>query len=511
MSNKYQFFTFINTMKVESKEQNYSHILKYTGIFGGVQGLNILIGLVRNKIVASLLGPAGMGLASLFNSTVNFVSQATNLGISFSAVRHISELFDTGDEERIAHFVKVVRAWSLLTALFGMLVCIVAGPLLSNYTFSWGDHTLHFIMLAPAVGLTAICGGETAILKGARQLRPLAMIQLAMVFISLIITVPIYYFFGQTGIVPVIVLMALATILLTLRYSYKLYPLRLSGSRGILGEGMEMVRLGVAFVLAGVLGSGAEMLIRAYLNVKGDLDMLGLYNAGFMLIVTYAGTVFSAMETDYFPRLSGCCHDREQMSLTVNRQIEVSFLMMAPMLVGLIVALPLLIPMLFTREFMPVVAMAQIAVFSMYIKAVSLPISYLTLARGDSVAYFILEAVDDVLLVILMIVCYDRWGLFGTGVALTLSYFIDIVIAYIYAYLRYGYRVSTPVLQYLAIQTPLGIGAYLLTFIDQPFLYWSLGVMLCLASAGISLYILHQKSSLWTALKAKIFKGARKR
>lgn len=491
-------------METESKEQNYGHILKYTGIFGGVQGLNIAIGLVRNKIVASLLGPGGMGLVALFNSTVNFVSQATNLGISFSAVRHVSELFDTGDEERIAHFVKVVRAWSLLTALLGMLVCMVAGPLLSEYTFSWGDHTLHFVLLAPAVGLTAICGGETAILKGARQLRALAMIQIVMVFVSLIISVPIYYFFGETGIVPVMVLMALATMLLTLRYSYRLYPLRLSGSGGILGEGMGMVRLGVAFVAAGVLGSGAEMLVRSYLNVKGDLNMLGLYNAGFMLIVTYAGTVFSAMETDYFPRLSACCHDRSMMTLTVNRQIEVSFLMMAPMLVGLIVALPLLIPILFTREFVPVVAMAQVAVFSMYIKAVSLPISYLTLARGDSAAYLCLEAVYDVLLVVLMIVCYDRWSLFGTGVALTLSYLIDIVIIYGYAYLRYGYRVSAQVLQYLGIQTPLGIAAWLLTFVDQPFIYWTVGVMLSLASAAISLYILHQKTSLWTALTRKV-------
>ena len=491
-------------METESKEQNYGHILKYTGIFGGVQGLNIAIGLVRNKIVASLLGPGGMGLVALFNSTVNFVSQATNLGISFSAVRHVSELFDTGDEERIAHFVKVVRAWSLLTALLGMLVCMVAGPLLSEYTFSWGDHTLHFVLLAPAVGLTAICGGETAILKGARQLRALAMIQIVMVFVSLIISVPIYYFFGETGIVPVMVLMALATMLLTLRYSYRLYPLRLSGSGGILGEGMGMVRLGVAFVAAGVLGSGAEMLVRSYLNVKGDLNILGLYNAGFMLIVTYAGTVFSAMETDYFPRLSACCHDRSMMTLTVNRQIEVSFLMMAPMLVGLIVALPLLIPILFTREFVPVVAMAQVAVFSMYIKAVSLPISYLTLARGDSAAYLCLEAVYDVLLVVLMIVCYDRWSLFGTGVALTLSYLIDIVIIYGYAYLRYGYRVSAQVLQYLGIQTPLGIAAWLLTFVDQPFIYWTVGVMLSLASVAISLYILHQKTSLWTALTRKV-------
>jgi len=60
------------------------------------------------------------------------------------------------------------------------------------------------------------------------------------------------------------------------------------------------------------------------------------------------------------------------------------------------------------------------------------------------------------------------------------------------------------VLQYLAIQTPLGIGAYLLTFVDQPFIYWGLGVMLSLASAAISLYILQQKTSLWSALTMKM-------
>ena len=75
----------------EQNENSYGHVLKYTGIFGGVQGLNILISLVRNKLVALLLGPAGMGLAALFNSVVNFVSQATSFGISFSAVRHLSE------------------------------------------------------------------------------------------------------------------------------------------------------------------------------------------------------------------------------------------------------------------------------------------------------------------------------------------------------------------------------------------------------------------------------------
>ena len=236
-------------MKKEATD-SYSHVLKYTGLFGGVQGLNILVGLVRNKLIAVILGPGGMGLASLFNSTVTFISQATNFGISFSAVKHVSELFDSGDEAAVAHFVKVVRAWSLLTALVGMLVCIVAGPLLSNYTFSWGDHTLHFVLLSPAVGLLAITGGETAILKGARRLRELAVIQVYSVLAALVVAVPIYYVFNQSGIVPVIVLMALTSMLLTIRHSYRLYPLQLRGAKGILGEGMEMVKLGVAFVIA---------------------------------------------------------------------------------------------------------------------------------------------------------------------------------------------------------------------------------------------------------------------
>ena len=491
-------------LQKETKD-SYSHVLKYTGIFGGVQGLNIVVSLVRNKLVAVLLGPNGMGLASLFNTTVTFISQATNLGISFSAVKHVSELFERGNEEEITHFVKVVRAWSMLTALVGMLVCIVAGPLLSSYTFAWGNHTQHFVLLSPAVGLLAVTGGEMAILKGARQLRSLAVIQIYSVLSALIISVPIYFYFNQAGIVPVIVLMALMSMLLTIRHSYRLYPLQLRGAKGVLGEGMEMVRLGLAFVVAGILGSGAEMLIRSYLNVAtGDLDVVGLYNAGYVLTITYAGMVFSAMETDYFPRLSSVNNDVAALNMTVNRQIEVSLLIVSPMLAALIVGLPILIPLLFSSKFLPMVGMAQVAVFAMYIKAVSLPVSYITLAKGDSIGYMVLEAIDDVLLVVFIIVGYRLWGLQGTGVALTMSYVVDIVLVGVYTWWRYRYRLSMQVLQYAGIQFTLGVCVYIVTLVDNALIYWSLGTLICLASLLVSISILHQKTSLWSALKTKL-------
>ena len=60
----------------------------------------MLIGIVRNKLVAVLLGPQGVGLISLFNTTVRFISDSTNFGLSMSAVRNISEDYDRKDEEK---------------------------------------------------------------------------------------------------------------------------------------------------------------------------------------------------------------------------------------------------------------------------------------------------------------------------------------------------------------------------------------------------------------------------
>ena len=132
---------------MKEKSERYTHILKYTGLFGGVQGLSILVGIVRTKLVAVLLGTEGVGLASLFNSTIKLVSDSTNLGISISAVREISDAYEKNNAERLSHSIMLIRSWSMLTALFGMMVCLLASPLLNRWTFTWGDHTLHFVLL----------------------------------------------------------------------------------------------------------------------------------------------------------------------------------------------------------------------------------------------------------------------------------------------------------------------------------------------------------------------------
>ena len=493
-------------MEKAEKKDSYSHILKYMGVFGGVQTLHILIGVVRNKLVALLLGPEGMGLISLFVSTTHLVSEASNLGLSMSAVRELSEAYETGDTLRVRHTVKLVRTWSLLTALGGILLCLILSPLLSRWAFENDSHTFDIMLLSPVVGMAAIAGGETAILKATRQLRGLAVMSVYNILGMLLLTIPLYYFWRMAAIVPSLLIIALMQMLLAIAYSVRRYPLCRPFDFKRLGEGSGMVKLGVAFVAAGIFASGAEFLIRSFLNTSGDLAVVGLYNAGYMLTITYADMVFSAMGTDYYPRLSAVEGTGEKLNLVVNRQIEVSLLLVSPLLILFIVGVPILLPMLYSDKFLPVMGMMKITILAMYFRAVTLPIEYLPLAKNDAKAHLLLDAIYYVVMVVLVVAGYHWLGLAGTGIALVVTGLLNLALVVYYARYKYQYVLSRNVVVYSLVQMPLGLAAYFTALVTDGVFYWVIGLLLFFVSLAVSIQIFQSKARLWESLLNKFKK-----
>ena len=185
-----------------------------------------------------------------------------------------------------------------------------------------------------------------------------------------------------------------------------------------------------------------------------------------MMTMTYVGMVFSAMETDYFPRLSGIQKLGTQLNETVNHQMEVSLLLVAPLLVFFIMGLPVLLPLLYSGKFLPVMGMMKATIIAMYFRALSLPMEYIALSRSDSRTYLVLELIYDVMAAVLIIVFYNRYGLTGTGYGLLLAAVV------------LGMSLTGPV-------------------------YWVTGASLGLLSLAISLRILYSKAHLWDSITRK--------
>ena len=302
----------------ETSDTSYDHVLKYTSIFGGVQGLKMLISMVRVKLTAYILGGWGMGLITAYNTVSEFLSKASNMGIPLNATRQTSALFENGTEEQIAHQVMVIRTWVLWSAILSVLICLFFSPIISYFFFEHDWHRWPVVMLTSLVAVSNIIAeGECAILKGLRQVRKVAVIETILALGTLLCTIPLYYIFGIRGVILGLIacgfLAALVHFFFSLPLvSYKVQPL----SYRTFLEGLPLIKVGIPYVLAGVANSCLQMVIVAIILAHHTQAELGHYNAGWALMFGYAGLVFLALESDYFPRLSSVSNDKLRMNET---------------------------------------------------------------------------------------------------------------------------------------------------------------------------------------------------
>src|SRR5215211_8549786 len=68
---------------------------------GSIQALTMLAGLARTKVLAVLLGPAGVGVASVIDQVVSLVAQLGSLSIPFVGLKFLARARDgTNDDTR---------------------------------------------------------------------------------------------------------------------------------------------------------------------------------------------------------------------------------------------------------------------------------------------------------------------------------------------------------------------------------------------------------------------------
>ena len=121
--------------QIAEPKTTYGHVLKYTGVFGGVQGLKLLSSMVRNKLTTILLGSVGFGLISVYNSISDFVACCSNCGLPLNITREASEMQAVDNSAKVERFACMVRTWTFWTAVAGVLLTLLFSPLLSYYFF----------------------------------------------------------------------------------------------------------------------------------------------------------------------------------------------------------------------------------------------------------------------------------------------------------------------------------------------------------------------------------------
>ncbi len=289
-----------------SKNKNsYSQIMKATSLFGGVQVFNILISVIRSKAIALLVGPIGFGVIGLLNSTLRIIGDFTKVGLDTSAVKEISEQNTQADNSKVSEIISVLEKIIWITGTLGALITIVFSKVISRLTFGNTDYTYAFVWLSIAVLFTQLTKGKIAILQGTRRLKKLASANLISSSISLVITLPLYYFFKIDGIVPALIGTALITFGIFKFFTKEVDIPRISFTKKeLFHKSKAMLLLGATMSVTSMIVALTGFLIQIFIRSTDSLEAVGFYSAGFLIVNAYVGMIFTAMSTDYFPRLA---------------------------------------------------------------------------------------------------------------------------------------------------------------------------------------------------------------
>jgi PST family polysaccharide transporter len=466
---------------------SYHRILKSTSIIGGASFINIAIGVLRTKVLAVLLGPAGVGVASLYTGLIGTASTVATLGLGSVGTRQIAEACSKDD----AHALLVARRalfWgTMLLACAGGLVVWSLRSFLAVYALGNASYSGAVGWLSIGVALSVAGASQGALIQGMRRIGDIARLNVFGSAISTVLGIGMLWRWGKAGLVAYILIGPLASFVLGHVYVSRLPKPRKENVTlpELSREWKMLLRLGLAMVGAGLVQQLAQLWIRIDVARVLGAQSLGQYQAAWTISMQYVSFVLGAMGSDYYPRLTGIIHDPKAAGRLVNEQTEVATLLSAPVFIAMMSVAPWVIHLLYAASFTPAIEILRWQVLGDVLKVVSWPLGFVILAAGDGKAYFWTETGPWLVTTGLITGLAPVMGLPITGMAYVAMYALYLPQVYWLARRRIGFHWSRPVLLLSAATFAICVGVDILTALTR----W--GILIgCLATGAFAVFSL---------------------
>jgi O-antigen/teichoic acid export membrane protein len=470
---------------------SYRRILKSSSIIGGASFLNIVIGLVRTKVLAVLLGPTGVGLVSLYRGLMVTASSVATMGVDVVGTRQIAEANAKEDARALAVARRAMFWGTVVLGSLGALVVWCLRSLLAEHVLGSSAHANVICWLAVGVTLTVVAASQGALIQGMRRIADLARVSVYGAALNTVVGIAVIWRWGHAGLVFFVLVTPIASFLVGYWYVSRL-PKTETYSISVPEMAHQwkiLLRIGVAFMGGTVATSIIQLWIRVDVgNVLGT-HALGQFQASWTISQQYIDFILAAMAADYYPRLTGIMHDKQAAIRLINHQTEIALLLGGPVFIAMMALAPFVIRLLYTAAFAPAVEVLRWQILSDVLKIASWPLAFLFLAAGDGKTFLWTEVSALLVLGITATSLLRTVGLEITGVAFLACYVFYLPLVHWLARRRIAFRWSASVVRLLAITFTACVTVDILA----RFTRWG-AIIGCGMSVGFAIYSLGRLS-----------------
>lgn len=394
----------------------FARILRSSALMGGAQAVTLAMAFLRSKLIAVLIGPAGIGLMGVFNAFNANLATIAGWGLGTSAVRTVAGAAEGERDRKVA----AVRGFGRRLAWAGLLGVLVLFIPVGALTFKSQEYALELLLAGLAVPCVVVTGMWTALLQAGGHVGSMARTQMASSVVGLLLGLPFIYFCGSVGVALSILLAALVTAYVTWRAASRLSPP--TSAEATPGDLRELAHLGVALQIGAVLGAVSTYLVRVLiLRSHGDdlaagLADAGYYQAAFAVTGSLPGVIFSATSSDFYPRVAAAKDEDEARQIT-EKQIQASLLLATPFLTALLVLGPWAVRFLYADGFEPAVPLLDWFTWAIFCNLLGWPLGFWVVARRSKRTVALFQALLSISMLALATFLVPAWGVKGAAVA----------------------------------------------------------------------------------------------
>jgi PST family polysaccharide transporter len=411
---------------------------------------NIAIGIVSVKVLAVLLGPAGVGLMGLYQSIMGTASTLAGCGMQTSGVRQIA--ISQGDPKLLGLVRRTLLLGNLLLGGIGMGLLWFFREPVALLVFKDAVYSSQVGWLGVGVFMSLLAASQIATLQGMRRIGDVARVNVLGALFGALVGILFVWSLGLAGLQWFVVAAPAGSLIFSSWYAKRLPQVETGQSVAELSrQWRSMMRFGVPVMAAALLTVVTQLIVRSLVVRDLGLDASGYFQAAWAISMTYIGFVLSAMGADYLPRLTEEIHDRERAKSLVNEQTEMALLMAGPILLAMLTLAPWIIELLYAKGFLPAAEILRWQVMGDIFKIAGWPMGFIVLAMGRGDLFIATQFNWNAIYLLSLWLGLDRFGLAALGLGFFVAYVIQVVVVRLVVGRIAGFKSEAGNLKYFGV------------------------------------------------------------
>jgi PST family polysaccharide transporter len=384
-------------------------------------GIRVVCGLLINKLVAVLLGPAGIAVIGQTQNFLTVMSQALTIGMPNALVNRLAVAPPDGERRALFKLLILLVTATVTAAVIGIFLLRQWLP--DFFLIPNTSPLLLAALLASCLPFLALYSTLTAVLNGDRRTRayfaalsltPLTMLPLTALAVSML---------GPLGVLVGFCASYAITAAVCLRFGV----LRVSW-RTILQSAipdstqLRTIRnLCLMSVVAAIVAPVCAIVIRSMLAFHVDAESAGLWDGIQRISDAYLMPLMVPMAAYFLPAFS-----RTTESAALSREMWRGLLMIAvalPLLAGTVFLLrDWLVALLFTERFAPISSLIHLQLFADFFRMIGWLFGYFLLAREATRIFVSAELGAGFVQVVSASILIPERGISGAIIAYWMGY-----------------------------------------------------------------------------------------